>query len=179
MSPRGPHPWEEIAIRLERREFRVSFAQTILPGSEEQSHLSFSPHIKMNTFTPKMQEELEDLRNEIPRCIPEEYQEECLRTILNQKRLFNGGTSWEDWTPSFADHLHGTWVMTVASDIIGEGGNEWMIEWMNRNRMNELFFGKIASIRIVQNDNNCHFKVFPDSQDHLGEGHNEFLQKWH
>ena len=82
----------------------------------------------MNTFTPKMQEELEDLRNEIPRCIPEEYQEECLRTILNQKRLFNGGTSWENWTPSFADRLHGTWVMTVASSIVEEGGNEWMID---------------------------------------------------
>ena len=82
----------------------------------------------MSTFTPKMRAELEDLRSEIPRCIPEEYQEECLRTILNQKRLFDGGTSWENWTPSFANRLHGTWVMTVASSIVEEGGNEWMID---------------------------------------------------
>ena len=77
---------------------------------------------------------LENLRNEIPRCIPEEYQEECLGTILNQKRLFNGGTSWEDWVPSFADHLRGTWVMTVASGIIREGGNEWMISKADSER---------------------------------------------
>ena len=82
----------------------------------------------MRTFNPKMRAELEDLRNEIPRCIPEEYREECLRTILNQKRLFEGGASWENWTPSFANHLHGTWVVTAVSSIVEEGGNEWMID---------------------------------------------------
>ena len=81
-----------------------------------------------------MQEELDSLRNEIPYCVPEEYQGDCLRTILDQKELFNGGTSWEDWSPSFADHLRGTWVMTVASSIVREGGNEWMISKADSER---------------------------------------------
>ena len=81
----------------------------------------------MRTFTPKMQAELRDLRREIPRCIPEEHRENCLRMILNQKRLFEGGASWENWTPSFTDNLHGTWVATTVSSIVEQGGNEWMI----------------------------------------------------
>ena len=81
----------------------------------------------MNTFTPKMRAELRDLREEIPRCIPEEYRENCLRMILNQKRLFEGGASWQNWTPSFTDHLHGTWIATAVSSIVEQGGNEWMI----------------------------------------------------
>ena len=74
-----------------------------------------------------MQEELDSLRNEIPYCIPEELQEDCLRTIVDQMELFTGGSSWEDWSPSFADYLCNTWVMAVASNIVGDGGSEWMI----------------------------------------------------
>ena len=74
-----------------------------------------------------MQAELRDLRGEIPRCIPEEYRENCLRMILNQKRLFEGGASWQNWTPSFTDHLHGTWIATAVSSIVEQGGNEWML----------------------------------------------------
>ena len=81
-----------------------------------------------------MQEELDSLRNEIPYCVPEEFQGDCLKTILNQRELFNGGTSWEDWSPSFADRLHYTWVMNVASNIVGEGGNEWMISKADSER---------------------------------------------
>ena len=74
-----------------------------------------------------MRAELEDLRNEMLLCIPEQYQQEFLRIILNQVRLYSSESPWEDWTFSFSHRLRDSWVLTVVSSIMEVGGNEWLI----------------------------------------------------
>ena len=79
-------------------------------------------------FTLRMRAELEDLRNEMLFCIPDEqHQQEFEQIILNQVRLFTSNSPWEDWTFSFANRLRDSWVLTVVSSIMEVGGNEWMI----------------------------------------------------
>ena len=83
-------------------------------------------------FTLRMRAELEDLRNEMLLCIPDEqHQQEFEQIILNQVRLFTSNSPWEDWTFSFANRLRDSWVLTVVSSIMEVGGNEWMIEQAN------------------------------------------------
>ena len=57
---------------------------------------------------------------------------------------------------------------TARTILINVGASNRFLEDLSTDMPRECFFGKFCEIKVAKYDVVSHFKVFPDSQDHLG-----------
>jgi len=87
-------------------------------------------HNIMPAFTDVEEGEYQDFLSEVVHFSSPNYRKVIRRVIWTQRQLYNGDHIFE-WVPTFELALGGTWIMQVVSNILDNGGEQWLIEQAN------------------------------------------------